>query len=284
MRQDMVRHVPPPDRRRRRALWSLLLSLLVLTPATAARGQSLEATVSVTGAALRRSWQQDPLSRSLAFPGIRLVSPEHGLQERCTEAETPAFRESTAIHCRAGDEVLVNQDLLRANLHGDKAWAVAYWISIGLAEALVSRTSDPVDAGPAAASLQATCLAATLMANAALQAPSSTQARLQPAMEAYPLSSARRKGTGLQRGYAFLTGLGATESSCSRADMLALASSRVPDPSVLAALADLRRQGERGNTSLLAVLSSQCRPTPKAPCPRRLLRDPQAGRSGSGQR
>jgi len=77
-------------------------------------------------------------------------------------------------------------------------------------------------------------------------------------------------GTASQRGYALLTGLGATATpSCGAGDMAALVRGAVPDPALLAKLNQMPPP-ERGYSSLLGAFNSQCRPLPQRPCPRSL--------------
>jgi hypothetical protein len=157
---------------------------------------------------------------------------------------------------------------LRVKTHGD--WATVYWVGTGLAESLLSRFERPSALPPAAANLQANCVAGVLIgAIPGRKPPSQEEKPLAPALMAYAASQTARMGTRSQRAYALLTGFGATGATCSDGDMMALARGSVPDPATLAQLEQIK--DERASSSLLAVIGSRCRPRANAPCPRRIV-------------
>ncbi|MEA5392094.1 hypothetical protein VB738_12580 [Cyanobium gracile UHCC 0139] len=222
-----------------------------------------------TAQQLRQSWSADPATASLPFPGIELLPPGVGLQTACggtAQVEVPG---RVSVWCQGSNRVVLDPSLLalRVKPHGD--WALAYWIGMGLAESVLSRQNGAVALSPAAANLQANCVAGVLIgAVPGRKPPSQEQKPLGPALVAYGASQTARMGTRPQRAYALLTGFGATGASCSDSDMAALANGTVPDPATLAQLEQLR--DERASSSLMAVIGSRCRPRANAPCPRRI--------------
>jgi hypothetical protein len=168
--------------------------------------------------------------------------------------------------------VVLDQDLL-ADAYGKAQPAqarllVSYWIAIGLAERLLPTAADGA-ASTTLRTLQATCQAGVLLgASPARQASSDATPLLFAARAAYGDRYREAVGTASQRGYALLTGLGATATpSCGAGDMAALVRGAVPDPAFLAKV-DQLPPPERGFSSLLGAFNSQCRPLPKRRCPR----------------
>jgi hypothetical protein len=196
---------------------------------------------------LRLSWAADPSSASLPFPSVRLLPAGASVEEACNP-QAPARRPApTARYCASSGQVLLDRDLLAAAYAkapgAKRAAIVTYWIATALAERLQpvgdGGTATPVEtkaaaSRAAASTLQANCIAGVLLG---------TRAAHQASFDAMPLLSAARGaygerygvvvGSAAQRGYALLSGLRATASSCSRADMLALAQGTVAGPARL---------------------------------------------------
>jgi hypothetical protein len=148
---------------------------------------------------------------------------------------------------------------------------VAYWLGVGLGTAILGHRG-PSRLSPAAANLQANCLAGVLIGGTGLQPtpqdPPRPDALVAPANGAYATAMAERMGTRSQRSYALLTGLGMTElAGCSDPAMAQLAGDQVPDPALLSALAT---GTDRAAFNTMGVMGRRCRPRPNAPCPRRL--------------
>ncbi|PZV02184.1 MAG: hypothetical protein DCF23_12050 [Cyanobium sp.] len=145
---------------------------------------------------------------------------------------------------------------------------VSYWIAMALAERLL-----PADEGTSQPTplrtLQANCLGGILLgASPDIQSTGDATPLLNTARAAYGDRYSSTVGTASQRGYAFLSGLGATgTTSCSSIEMAALAQSSVPDPALLQQIEQLPPP-DRAHSSLMAAINSQCQPRPSKPCPR----------------
>lgn len=157
---------------------------------------------------------------------------------------------------------------------------LTYRIGIGLGERLLTASDATTSSGlpNPVANLQANCLAGVLIgAVPEVQAPREPERLLAPALWAYGSTRASLIGSRSQRGYDFLTGLGATAATCSINDMADLSRNRVPDgPQALEEISRIQRP-ERGSTSIFGVLRSQfgdvevhCDKRGKHACPRRL--------------
>ena len=119
--------------------------------------------------------------------------------------------------------------------------------------------------------LEATCRGGVLLgASPARKAFPDATPLLIAARSAYGDRYAAAVGSASQRGYALLTGLGATAtSSCDAAEMAALVKGAVPDRALLATIEQLPPP-DRAYGSLLGAINSQCKPLlPKRPCPRK---------------
>ena len=268
----------PPFRSRHAAL-SLQGAVLALLLAPAGRAQPAAASgadlsVAVTAATgqLRQAWAADPTTAALPFPRVRLLQPGASVAGTCNPKAPPPRPAATAAYCASSDEVVLDQDLL-ADAYGKAPSSqgrllVSYWIAIGLAERLLPMAADGA-ASPALRTLQATCQGGVLLgASPARQASSDATPLLFAARAAYGDRYREAVGTASQRGYALLTGLGATATpSCGASDMAALVRGEVPDPALLAKV-DQLPPPERGFSSLLGAFNSQCRPLPKRHCPR----------------
>jgi hypothetical protein len=250
---------------------------LLLAPAgraqpAAASGADLSVAVTAATGQLRQAWAADPTTAALPFPRVRLLQPGASVAGTCNPKAPPPRPAATAAYCASSDEVVLDQDLL-ADAYGKAPSSqgrllVSYWIAIGLAERLLPMAADGA-ASPALRTLQATCQGGVLLgASPARQASSDATPLLFAARAAYGDRYREAVGTASQRGYALLTGLGATATpSCGASDMAALVRGEVPDPALLAKV-DQLPPPERGFSSLLGAFNSQCRPLPKRHCPR----------------
>ncbi len=254
------------------ALGALLLSVSLLAPgapgAAAPAGDSaeLDAMVAAIASQLRRSWDADPGSARLPWPAVEVLAPGQTPQSAC-----PGAVQSPAVVCAASGRVLLDRSRLEkaASRHGE--WGVAYWVGTGLGMAILGQRGASRLA-PAAANLQANCLAGVLIGGTDLQPrpqdPPKPDQLVAPANGAYGTAMAEQMGTRSQRSYALLTGLGMTElAGCSDAAMAQLASDQVPDPALLSALAT---GTDRAAFNTLAVMNRRCRRLPNSPCPRRV--------------
>jgi hypothetical protein len=257
------------------AVLALLLAPATAAAPVAASGVVLGAAVTAATGQLRQAWAADPTTAALPFPSVRLLQPRASVAGTCNPTAPFHRPAATAAYCATTGEVLLDQDLL-ADAYGiaqpsQGRWLVSYWIAIGLAERLLPTVSGGT-AGAALRTLQAACQAGVLLgASPARQAASDATPLLIATRGAYGDRYREAVGTAGQRGYALLTGLGATATPfCDAADMAALVRGAVPDPALLAKIEQLPPP-ERAHSSLLGAINSQCRPLPKRQCPRNVV-------------
>lgn len=204
-------------------------------PTTAA---DLAAAVRASTTEMRRSWAADPATARLPFPQVQLLSPGVALGGACTPGAPARKPAPTAIYCPSRAAVLLVHELLALAFRFHNRPAVAYWIAVGLADHL---QPPGADLAPAPASLRSSCLAGVLLAASGNPQPSTAERWVRAAARAYGDHASATVGTGAQRAWAALSGLGATGLDCSAAAMARLATGQVTVP------ADL---GTRGPGSL----------------------------------
>ena len=251
---------------------ALLVAPTTAAAPAAANRAALSAAVTTATGQLSQAWAADPTTAALPFPTVRLLPPGASVAGTCNPKTPPRRPAATAAYCASSGEVVLDQDLLEEAYGNSQAsqgrWLVSYWIATGLAERLLPTAADGA-ATAALRTLQSTCQAGVLLGiSTARQASSDAAPLLIITRAAYGDRYREAVGTPSQRGYALLTGLGATATpSCDAADMAALLRGAVPDPALLAKI-DQLPPPERGHSSLLGAINSQCRPLPQRHCPR----------------
>jgi hypothetical protein len=255
-------------------LLPLLASLCAVVPAAAPLGSAATASpaseqaVKQATAQLQRVWQQDPLTARRPFPAIRLE------QTVSTAAcSSPAFPASgpLVLSCPGHGDIQLQRSKVAAlhDVFGEAAalFVVAYGLGQNLIHATATTVPKP-SAPPAMASpsapaatpgLRAACAAGTLLAAVPLPA-ADRRLLLNNAISAgeqgFPSSAAPQLGTGPQRAYALLSGMGGTPLNCGTAAMDRLASGAEPLEAFMAT---------RGTS---VGIDKFCRQPPA--CPRRL--------------
>ena len=200
-------------------------------PAAAASASSSDQALRVATAQLQRVWQQDPLTARRPFPAIRLV--DAGAPPACL---SPSFPTSgpLVLACPGSSDILVQRHKLAA-LYGVFGEAAALLVvAYGLGQSLIPTAPDtaPHPSAPAAIpGLRAACAAGTLLA--ALPIPAADRRlvlnnAISAGEQAFPSSAAPQLGTGPQRAYALLSGMGGTPLDCGRAAMGRLARGAEP--------------------------------------------------------
>ena len=228
-------------------------------PTAAAESPSSEQALRRATAQLQRVWQQDPPTARRLFPAIRLVETTSS-----SNCPSPAFPASgpLLLSCPGSGDILVEGDKLAA-LHGVFGEAAELFVvAYGLGQALIHATPSTApnsSAFPATPGLRAACVAGTLLAAVPLPA-ADRRLLLNNAISAgeqgFPSSAAPQLGTGPQRAYALLSGMGGTPLDCGSAAMGRLASGAEPLEAFMAT---------RGTS---VGIDKFCRQPPA--CPRRL--------------
>ena len=179
------------------------------------------------GEALQRVWQRDPLTAARPFPALRVV--ESTASPTCASARFSASG-PLLLACPASGEILVHRGKLAA-LHGVFGeGAEAFVAAYGLAQLLGPSQRPQATAEPSAtAGLQAACRAGTLLG--ALPIPTADRRlvlnnAISAAEQAFDSSASGQLGTGPQRAYAVLSGMGGTNLDCGAKAMALLGSGK----------------------------------------------------------
>lgn len=248
-----------------RLLPTLLAGMIVAAPATlplpiaAVESPSSEKAMRQATASLQRAWQQDPLTAHRPIPAIGLV--ETVSSSDCPSAAFPASGPLVLV-CPSNSTILLRRSKLAA-LHGVFGEAAELFVvAYGLGQALIHATSSttPNPSAPAATpGLRAACVAGTLLAAVPLPAAERRlllNNAISSGEQGFPSSAAPQLGTGPQRAYALLSGMGGTPLDCGSAAMGRLASGAEPLEAFMAT---------RGTT---VGIDKFCRQPPA--CPRRV--------------
>ena len=212
----------------------------IAVPATAAP-TDVSVSVQQVSEELREAWSSDPLTRNWPWPDVVLLAADQrALVVFPAAAGTGAVPDSSAVFCPTTGKVLLDRKWLVKDVqqrYGN--WGLAYWIATGLGQAIRGKAALPGPAlNPAAANLQASCLAGLLLNQRQGLRPNTPRQWLSPAFSAYAARDASTQGTAVQRAYALLSGLGGTASSCASTAMAALSTNSVTDPALLKELAE----------------------------------------------
>jgi hypothetical protein len=142
-----------PIRRTVAATAALLLPLLTLGMPVAAA--DLEPTVTRISRQLQEVWQQDPLTAPRPVPVVELLPPGRTPSQACPDA-TGLGAATAALHCRGSGKVLLERGKVKISHDIYKQGGVAFWIALGMAQALPVPAAERAETGEpaAAASLQ----------------------------------------------------------------------------------------------------------------------------------
>lgn len=221
--------------------------------------EAIDQDVREATAQLKRVWQRDPVIAGLPFPDVQLL--DRITAQTCPAAPFPASQPLLLV-CPGQGKILLDRRALAGprQYFGAGNGAVTFLVAYGLGQGLVAPLPPTAPLPAATPGLRAACLAGILLgAITSGNRKSKTQrldAAIRTAAQSFPASVAGQLGTGPQRAYAVLSGLGATSLDCGAAAMARLAAGQVPIPPDLST---------RGPGSL--GLEVSCRQPPA--CPRR---------------
>jgi hypothetical protein len=218
-----------------------LVALAALPLPAMAAPTDVSAAVQQVSEELRQAWSADPLTRNWPWPEVVLLPADQRALVVCPAAASAgAVPDTSAVFCPTTGKVLLDRKWLVKDVqqrYGN--WGLAYWIATGLGQAIREKVALPGPVlTPAAANLQASCLAGLLLNQRRGLRPDTPKQWLSPAFTAYAARDATTQGTAGQRAYALLSGLGGTRSSCASKAMAALGTNSVPDPALLKELAE----------------------------------------------
>jgi hypothetical protein len=227
--------------------WRLLLLIVAslftagLVPA-ALRAQTspvLQA-VDLTARYLIVNWRADPLLNKLPPPQVLPLAAGSKVYGACGEA-VQGHEVGGSGYCGATHSIYLVPEQLQAFSRAFGPSAVAYVVAHEFGHAI--QAAFGVALRGRARELQADCLAGLVIRRGSRELGISRDNVVAMAQAAYAIGSDSH-GSGAQRAYALLAGMGVVEASCESAVMGALAVGRINDP-VLRQLSQQRSGGSR---------------------------------------
>ena len=230
---------------------------------------SLPAEITTAVTSLKQAWKTDPRTRDKPFPSITPISQGIQGQQEC-QNNPFATQDALATYCAKEGRVLIDSQRIESLAAHNGEWDAAVWIAVSLSQAISYESGLRIEEKiEKAFNLQIFCFAGVLLGQASgLKTPTDGRI-LSAAFLAYPSHLDGSQGTGAQRSYALLTGLGGTASDCEDPSMFKLAKGEPPDRNRFQGLA-FNPDRSTGNGAIDEVMKALCLPKPPQGCPRRL--------------
>ena len=212
---------------KRIALTGLAASSLLCAVSTESKAQSMGAVIDMTTSFLVKDWASDSAYNEWKPPQVMAIPGSTVIYGACGDwRDGDHVAEAGSYYCPATHTIIldINQVTLFYNEFGPGA--VAYIVAHEFGHAMQNRF-DAYPKGPAS-ELQADCFAGVLI-NIGSDALGVTRRDvLDMSLAAYGIGSTSH-GTGAQRSYALMAGMGIVDYGCSTEQMYGLANSYVDD-------------------------------------------------------
>ncbi len=226
--------------------WLLLLSvgsllLAGMAPAALqAQPSPVLQAVDRTTRYLILNWRGDPLLKKMPPPQVLPLSAGSKVYGACGEA-MQGHEVAGSSYCGTTHSIYLVPEQLQAFNQAFGPSAVAYVVAHEFGHAI--QTAFRVTLRGRSRELQADCLAGLVIRSGSRELEISRENVLAMAQAAYAIGSDTH-GSGTQRAYALLAGMGVVNASCESAVMESLAGGRIQDP-VLRQLSQQRSGGSR---------------------------------------
>ena len=207
------------------ALASLAL-LLSLQGEGMANDKSMDKIIDETAGFLIRDWVTDPDFEDYYPPQVLSVQGGTKVYGGCG-AFIHGDEVAGSAYCPVTNTIYLEPAQLTFFYENFGPSSVAYVLAHEFGHAIQARYDD-LDGG-VEVELQADCLAGVLVDIGSEQLGITRQETLQMAQTAYAIGDSSH-GTGAQRTYALLSGMGVFEAGCSKKEMIALKNDQVKDP------------------------------------------------------
>lgn len=225
----------------RYSFWALLGSaILTLTPTIAKADETLDNSIRF----LIGSWQSDTSLAKFMPPQVLPVAEGSRIYGACGE-NIGGMELGGSGYCAATHTIYLVPQELTAFVEAFGPSAQAYVVAHEFGHAIQAAFKVEMSGPPR--ELQADCLAGIMIAEGSDALGISRDQVIAMARAAYAIGSSSH-GTGAQRSYALLSGMGVFEMSCKEADIQSLASGKIKDPAYLK-LSKTRAGGATVDTS-----------------------------------
>jgi hypothetical protein len=224
----------------RRLSLGILLSAVMAPAVLQAQPSPVLQAVDRTTRYLILNWRGDPLLKKLPAPQVLPLAAGSKVYGACGEA-LQGHEVGGSSYCGTTHSIYLVPEELQAFNHAFGPSAVAYVVAHEFGHAI--QAAFRVTLRGRARELQADCLAGLVIRSGSRELEISRENVLAMAQAAYAIGSDSH-GSGAQRAYALLAGMGVVNASCESAVMEALAGGRIQDP-VLRQLSQQRSGGSR---------------------------------------
>ena len=200
--------------------------------------------VDQTTSFLISNWSSDPELKKVMPPQVLPLAAGSRVYGSCGE-QVRGVELGGSAYCAATHTIFLVPEELKAFYEVFGSSAVAYVVAHEFGHAIQAAYRIKLE-GPAR-ELQADCLAGLIFRSGRKELGLTRDRILAMAQTAYNIGS-ESHGSGAQRTYALLSGMGVLEASCKGSVMQALAQGRIKDPALFQ-LGNQRSGGNRPDTS-----------------------------------
>ncbi len=201
----------------------LFLALVASTPVAS---KTMEAVIETTASFLVRDWVTDPDFEGYNPPQILSVSGGSKVYGGCG-SYIHGDEVAGSAYCPITNTIFLEPKQLSFFYENFGPSSVAYVLAHEFAHAIQARYGDLE--GGSEVELQADCLGGVLIDIGSTELGITRKDTVQMAQAAYAIGDSSH-GTGAQRTYALLSGMGVVDAGCSKQEMLALKNDQIEDP------------------------------------------------------
>lgn len=202
-------------------------SILAGASATLAVQGSWKDVITKTASFLVRDWVTDPEFKGYPPPQVLSVTKGTQVFGGCG-AYVKGDEVAGSSYCPATNTIFLEPEQLSFFYENFGPSSVAYVLAHEVGHAIQARYGDLE--GGSEVELQADCLAGVLIDIGSKELNITRKDTVQMAQAAYAIGDPTH-GTGAQRAYALLSGMGVVEAGCSKKEMIALKEDKISDPS-----------------------------------------------------
>lgn len=199
---------------------------LVAVLGGSAVAKTVESVVDQTTSFLIRDWITDPEFDGFQPPQVFAIEQGTKVYGGCGEY-VRGDEVGGSSYCPATNTIFLVPSQLNYFYKAFGPSSVAYVVAHEFGHAIQKRFGDLE--GGVEVELQADCLAGLLIDIGSKQLGITRQDTIQMAQAAYAIGDPTH-GTGAQRAYALMSGMGIVEAGCSRKEMVSLLNNQVSDP------------------------------------------------------
>ena len=189
---------------------------------------SIKDVIGKTASFLVRDWVTDPEFKEYLPPQVLSVPRGTQVFGGCG-AYVKGDEVAGSSYCPITNTIFLEPQQLSFFYENFGPSSIAYVVAHEFGHAIQARYGDLEGRSVVEVELQADCLAGVLIDIGSEELNITRQDTIQMAQAAYAIGDPTH-GTGAQRAYALMSGMGVVEAGCSKKEMLALKNDRISDP------------------------------------------------------